>query len=337
MTLSRPEFFKKKSLISFFLLPISIIYFIFSKLFCLFFLNQKIKIKPKVICIGNIITGGSGKTEIVKAIANAILKEGKNVAILTKGYGRKIKKNFYFKKEELSKTNPLEIGDEPYTLLKYFDIFILNKRLDLLKYKEELDHYDFIIMDDGFHDNSIFSLFKILVFDSEYFIGNGMLIPSGPMRDLFINVRKADAVILTNFSEENEKSKKNLKKLRSYFKKEVFFSKAEIKNENLIEKDKASVVFSGLGDNEKFFKFLRNKKFNIIKTFSFPDHYNYKEKDIKRLEKEIKNINGFGLTTEKDFVKIKNKCNKDLIKFIEIETKIDKLENLIESIFKKNG
>ncbi len=329
--MKKPLFFQKQNLISISLLPISIIYLLFSKLFNLFFLNQKYKIKPKVICVGNIIVGGAGKTEIVKAISNLLLLKKKRIAILSKGYNRESNLDYFIKKGNPKKYTYKEIGDEPEFLTKDFDVFVLNKRKSI-KDRPEIENYDYILMDDGYHDHSIKQDIKILVFDSDYFIGNGFLLPAGPMRDLIIQIMFADFIILTNF----DKSKDFLvQRLEKYINKDkIFTSEIEIKNKEIMElKNEPHIAFSGLGNNEKFFNLLRRENFNIIKEFNFADHYNYEEKDIVRIIEDAKKIKGKIIATEKDIVKVPIKFRKE-INYLEIESIIKEEKDLIDKILK---
>ncbi len=158
-------------------------------------------------------------------------------------------------------------------------------------------------------------------------IGNGQVIPSGPLRESLSAIQRADCIIIngdknSDFEEKISKFKKN-KKLH------IFYSKYKIKN---IEKfkNKKITAFAGIGNPNNFFDLLKLNNLNVNKTYSFPDHYNYSTKDFEILNKEQSNIL---LTTEKDYYRINNDQRK-ICDFIEVDLEIENQElfkNIIKS------
>ena len=162
MLIKKPRFWdsEKISIYSIILYPISIIYFFLLSIIKKFKKNQNFEIP--IVCVGNIYLGGTGKTPLVYEIYNILNSIGKNPAI--------IKKYYNYLEDEIS-------------LLKSKSIVFSEKNRSLA-IKELIENkYDTAIMDDGFQDFSIQKNFSILCFNEKQWIGNGLLIPAGPLRE----------------------------------------------------------------------------------------------------------------------------------------------------------
>ena len=164
-----------------------------------------------------------------------------------------------------------------------------------------------------------------MCFNSRQLIGNGFLIPSGPLRESFNSIKRADCILINgdrNVEFENKINKIN-KSIR------IFYSKYKILNlENF--KNKEFVAFAGIGNPSNFFHLLKENNINIIKTYSFPDHHIYSQNDFDKIigDKYFKIV-----TTEKDYFRMndKQKQSCDFIKVeLEIKNKIE-FENLIKN------
>ena len=309
MRIKKPKFWdnKKKTFISYLLLPLSFLYRVFfwiNKILNNFRNNKKTKIP--VICVGNIYLGGTGKTPLVREIHSIVKSFGKNPAFIKKHYDY--------------------LSDEIKMLEKTGKVYTNHNRKSGI-FLSTADDYDVAILDDGFQDFSILPNLSILCFNSKQMIGNGQVIPSGPLRESLSAIQRADCIIIngdknSNFEEKISKFKKN-KKLH------IFYSKYKIKN---IEKfkNKKITAFAGIGNPTNFFDLLKLNNLNINKTYSFPDHYNYSTKDFEILNKEKSNIL---LTTEKDYYRINNDQRK-ICDFIEVDLEIENQElfkNIIKS------
>lgn len=304
MNFKKPEFWDKSELSIW-----SIILYPFSLLFLIISLGAKfLKIKKKfpipIVCVGNIYTGGTGKTPLALEIFKITKSYGKNPAFVKKGYDY--------------------LYDEIQMLDKTGKTYSDKNRKEAIKSLIS-DKYDVAILDDGFQDLSIEKDFSILCFNSRQLIGNGFLIPAGPLRESFNSIKKADCVLINgdrNIEFENKINKinKNIK---------IFYSKYKIKNiENF--KNKEIVAFAGIGNPSNFFHLLKENNINVKKTYSFPDHYNYSENDFSKIigDKNMKII-----TTEKDYFRMddRQKQNCDFVKVdLEIENKSE-FVNLIKN------
>ena len=149
--------------------------------------TYKQDLKIKTICFGNIYLGGTGKTSLCIALKN-ILDQ------------RKIKSCFIKKYYE-------DQYDEQNILKKYGKLFTAKRRIDAIK-KAENENYDFAILDDGLQDKSIVPDINIVCFNNINWIGNGLTIPAGPLRENINNLKNYDHVILNGNSENLESIKK---------------------------------------------------------------------------------------------------------------------------------
>ena len=314
-----PYFFYKKTILSFLLIPFSILYLIISKLRWL--LQKPYNSTAKVICVGNITLGGTGKTPVVIKLAQELLKQGFKVGIISRGYKGSLSSNTPVI-IDTNKHTATQVGDEPFMIKNYFQnkvqVCICKNRGNAIKKLENF--VDIIIADDGFQNNTFHKDINILVFDGQIATGNNLIFPSGPLRQSLTSaIKTTDAIILNRFD------KKFYNKLQK-FNIPIFKSQIEIKNIQKLQGEKV-IAFSGISNNQKFFDSLKSQNINLIKTFSFADHYQYTDKDI---EKIINKNKGYKiLTTTKDFVKIPSKYHK-YITAIETELNIDSLIKLIK-------
>ena len=309
MRLKKPKFwdYQKISFWSVIFLPFSMIYLILISIRrnILLLKNHK-KISIPIICVGNIYIGGTGKTPIAKEVFNIIKSLGKNPAF--------IKKEYRF------------LNDEIKILKKIGKTFTCKKRQEGISSLLNNNH-DVAILDDGFQDFSVKSDLSILCFNSKQLIGNGLVLPSGPLREPLNSITRADCIIING--EKNLEFENKISKFSKEKKIHIFYSKYQIKDLEKF-KDKEIMAFAGIGNPSNFFDLLKENNLNIKNTLSFPDHHNYSEKDFKK----IKENESFKIvTTEKDYYRMSDhqKQNCDCIEVdLEIENK-EKFKDLIKS------
>lgn len=293
-------------IISFTLLPISFFFIIFSRLIKAITTTHRIHGKT-VICIGNVIAGGAGKTPVAISLCKEFRKTY-SVCFISKGYGRT---GSGFLKVDHS-MNALITGDEPQLLQRYGQVYLYTNIQDILENIWQISE-DVIIMDDGLQNYSIHKDCSILVIDGRLF-GNGRIIPAGPLRESIKSVlKKSDFIISTG--------NKEVSILR-----EVHYA-TKLISSNL--KPQNVVAFSGIGDNSKFMNSLRDKGYNIIKFFDFPDHHIYSEQDFEKIQNFAQSCNAHIITTEKDFVKLSYNA-KHNVYVLKLEIQLD--QNLVKQI-----
>ena len=312
MKLKKPKFWdqKKISIWVILLFPLSIIYLMLLWLSKFLSIFKNFEKKCPIVCIGNIYIGGTGKTPLAEEIFKFIQSSGKKPAF--------IKKNYHYLLDEIRMLN--ETGET----------FIAEDRRTAIE-KSIIKGKNVAILDDGFQDFSIKIDFSILCFNSKQLIGNGFIIPSGPLRETLSSLSRADCVVINgNRTEETskfeERIKKNLKGKKIHF----FYSKYIINNVEKF-KNKEITAFAGIGNPSNFFDLLKESGLNVKKTYSFPDHHNYSESDINLITKDnTKTI----VTTKKDYFRMTNK-QKEICDYIEINLKIENKNELEHLIRKK--
>lgn len=296
-----PKFWKDKNIISFISYPLSIIYGFFRKLHVCYSREYKAE-DLKIICIGNLTAGGSGKTPLALKIGEILKSKKKNFAFLSKGYKGKIKT---FTEVDIDTHSYLDVGDEPLLLAKIADTFICKNRKLAIKTLSKDYKYDIIIMDDGFQNPSIYKDKNIIVIDGEYGLGNRMLLPSGPLREnVSSSIKKINFVVIVG------QDKQHLEE--NFINNEIKVLRAYIKETKVSKNDKKYIAFCGLGRCEKFFNSLKKTNYNIIKEISFEDHHKYTEEELNEIISEAEKENSRIITTSKDWVKLPNEYKKKI-------------------------
>ena len=304
MILNKPKYWDKKiGIISILLFPITIIVLITN------FFKKKLTIAKKfnipIICIGNIYVGGTGKTPTSIFLGNELKKLGRNPAILRKFYDAH--------------------ADEYNLIKKYFNNLILNKsRLEGIK--SEMHNFDSIILDDGFQDYTIKKNLNIICFNQNQMIGNGMVLPSGPLRESIYSLKRANIILING--ERNIKFEDKIFKINKNL--EFFYS--TYKPINLGEfKNKKLLAIAGIGNPENFFNLIENNDLRIDEKIIFPDHYKISKTEMQKILKKAEVKNYQIIMTEKDFFKIEKYKLKN-IKYLKILLEINEHEKFLKRI-----
>ncbi len=307
MNIKKPKFWdqKKPNLFAYLLLPIALIIKIFSYLE-----NKKVnkKMNIKTICVGNFYIGGTGKTSLCIKI-NEILKQ------------KKIKSCF-IKKFYKNQT------DEQNLLANNGKLFLSTTRMKAIQNAID-ENYEIAILDDGIQDKSILYDLSFVCFNNINWIGNGMTIPAGPLRENVKNLKNYDHVFLNGNMENLDEIKNKILSINSEI--NIHLGKYEIVNVNEFKKEDNYLVFSGIGNHSTFIAMIKRYGFNIKRDFEFPDHHKFSEKELNKIKNEAELLNCEIITTEKDFLRL-DKKNKSKIKFIKSELNIIDEEKLIKSI-----
>ncbi len=308
MKFKKPKFWddSKISFWSILLFPISIIYSILFSLlkFLMSFKNNKAEIP--IICVGNIYLGGTGKTPLVKEIFSIVKTLGKNPAFIKKKYDYLI--------------------DEIKMLEKDGKTFVCNNRISGISQCSK-NGFDVAILDDGFQDFTIRPNLSILCFNSKQLVGNGFVIPSGPLRENFSSISKANCIVING--NKNLEFEKKIFNHTENKKVHIFYSKYKINNLEKF-KNKEITAIAGIGNPSNFFDLLKENNIKIKKTFSFPDHHYYSEKDFDKITQDN---NSKIVTTEKDFYRM-NEKQKQICDYVEVKLHIenkDEFKKLIQS------
>ena len=307
MNLKKPKFwdYKKPNIIAYLLLPIAFLIQIFVFLFRK---TNAQKFKIKIICVGNIYIGGTGKTSLSIKL-NEILNQKKIKSCFVK--------KFY--KNQIDEQNLLRNNGK---------LFLSSKRIDAIT-KAEKKNYDVVILDDGLQDKSIEPDINLVCFNNSNWIGNGMTIPAGPLREKIDNLKYYEHIFLNGNLENLEKIKEEILKVNSKI--NIHIGKYEPVNIDEFNKEDKYLVFSGIGNHKTFISMLNNNGIKIIKDIEFSDHHKYKKNEIDKIINEANRLSCKLITTEKDFLRLeKNFINK--IKFVKSELKIIDEEKFIKAI-----
>ena len=184
------------------------------------------------------------------------------------------------------------------------------------------------VLDDGFQDFSIIKNLSIVCFNEKQWIGNGLTIPSGPLRESLSALKRADCVMINGKKNKDIENKIFLENEKI----KIFYINYQPQNINEFQ-NKKIIAFAGIGSPENFFDLLKNNNLNIIDEIKFPDHHKYSEKELENLLGKIKENNTILLTTEKDYLRIPKNFNKK-IEFLKIKVEIENKNQFIENIKK---
>jgi len=314
-----PEFWYKKNdtILSRILYPISLLFRFLSKIYI--FLNKTKYSEIPVICIGNLVVGGAGKTPLALKIGKILKLSGYIPHFITRGYSGNIKNNIKVEKFH----RPEEVGDESIILSSVAPTWIGSNRIKSTKnaFKEKADC---VIMDDGFQNPTIHKDFSIIVIDGKQGFGNRRVLPSGPLREsIRRGLDRSNAVIIVG------EDKFNIKKLISN-KIPIFNAKFDVSKNEEIFKGKNITAFAGIAYPTKFFDTLEDEGAKILKKITFPDHYIYNEEDLLNLVEIANNNKTILVTTQKDFIRIPENY-KSIIHKLEGEIKLEE-ESLLKEI-----
>ena len=305
MKLNKPKFWDtEKSLFSKFLFPLSFIT-------QLIIWAKDIVIKPisfniPVICIGNIYIGGTGKTPLSIFIANELTKNKKNPVIIKKFY-------------------TLHKDEHKLIQNKYKNLILNRDRSQAINEAIE-KKFDVAILDDGFQDNTISKDLNIICFNQNQLIGNGQIIPAGPLRQNLSSLKKANIIIINGGRDKQFENKiLNLNKDLS-----IFYSNYEPVNIDRFQ-GKKIVAIAGIGNPINFFNLLEDFKLNVVEKYEFPDHYAFNKSELTSIVENAKKNDYHPLMTEKDYFRIKE-LELENLDYLEVILKINEKEKLVNKI-----
>ena len=305
MKFLKPKFWDKKHISLFSILLFPIVLFIMLLVFFKRFFTKNYNCSIPVICVGNIYLGGTGKTPLCIELFSILKSLNRNPVFIRKKY-----KSFQDEINLLKQIGPTIEG---------------RKRIDAINEAIQ-NKADVAILDDGFQDFSINKNLSIICFNIKQWIGNGLIIPSGPLREGLSALKRANCVIINgekNTDIENKIFIKN-KEIK------IFYTKYKIQNIDEF-KNKRVTAFAGIGNPVNFFNLLKEHDINILEEISFPDHYNYADKELEKLINKAKENNTILVTTEKDYFRIGENYKKK-INCLKIIVEIENRNKFIEEI-----
>ena len=311
MKLKKPKFwdYKKPSFFSYLLLPFSII----------LGLITRIKLKPKfsnskitTVCVGNIYIGGTGKTSLAIKIKEILEKNNIKACFIKKFYPNQ--------------------ADEQKLLSKNGTLFSDLKRITALD-QAISKGFEVAIFDDGLQDSSIKYDMEIVCFNNLNWIGNGLTLPSGPLRESINNLKFYENVFLNGNEENLIAIKDQIKKINPNI--NINSGKYTPLNINEFDKNQNYLVFSGIGNHKTFVEMLKNNKLKIVSDLEYPDHYQYSKKDFDEIMINAKKNNAHIITTEKDYLRLENFSRNEIL-YIKSSLNISDEKSLTNQLNKLN-
>lgn len=307
MKFNKPKFWdnKKISFYPYFFYPFSLLIKFLNFLRSAVAKNHKFSIP--IICVGNIYLGGTGKTPLCLELFYILKNLNRKPVFIRKKY-----KKFQDEVNLLKKIGP--------TLESSKRIYALEKAAE--------NKFDVAILDDGFQDFSLKKDLSIVCFNEKQWIGNGFVIPAGPLREDLSALKRANYVII-NGNKNNDIENKILENNKLI---KIFYTKYQLQDLNEY-KEKKIICFAGIGNPINFFQLLKENKLNLLEEISFPDHYNYSKTELNNLIKKANNSNAILLTTEKDYLRIDEEYKKN-INYLKIKVEMENKNKFIEEIKK---
>jgi len=311
MKLKKPKFwdYKKPSFFSYILLPFSIILSLITRIKSKpKFSNSKIK----TICIGNIYVGGTGKTSLAIKIKEILEKNNIKACFIKKFYHNQ--------------------NDEQKLLSKNGTLFTDLKRINALD-EAIKKGFEVAIFDDGLQDISIKYDMEIVCFNNLNWIGNGLTLPSGPLRENINNLKFYENVFLNGNEENLIDIKDQIKKINPNIK--INLGKYIPLNIGEYDKNQRYLAFSGIGNHKTFVDMLKNNKLKIVSDLEYPDHYEYSKKDFDEIIIKAKKYDANIITTEKDYLRL-GSFNRNEILYIKSSLNISDEKSLTNKLSKLN-
>ncbi len=305
------------------LFPISIIYGVVTRARLRAYHSgwlSTMKLPATVISVGNLTTGGTGKTPLVEWICRKLAADGRRVCVLTRGYGRRNPTaQVVVSDGKRILSNEVESGDEPFllaeNLLGRAAVICNQNRVAAGRWAIENLGAEVFVLDDGFQHLKLSRDLNIVVVDATEPWGGSHLLPRGRLREPKRSLARADCAVVTrtDLSNTSDSISAEIQKIAGAI--PVF--KSSMVTSNTLKLDGrpagspgvAVAAFCGIGNADAFFEHLRRDGFQLIFSQSFPDHYQYKQSDIDSLVQTAKTEGALGLiTTAKDAVRLRKPC-----------------------------
>ncbi len=338
------------------LFPFTPVYYLIIKIRNSFFDNKIFKsekVDAKVISVGNITVGGSGKTPLVIYLTKLLKNQNNKVGVLSRGYGRKTKGYMLVSDGKNIFTRVDQCGDEIYhTVLEcVVPAAVSENRVKGANNLINEAGVNALVLDDAYQHRWIERDLNILIFELKFLLDDGFftqnLLPVGLMRESFSSIERADAIIINKkFSEKKELPNK----FKEYFAgKNIFYSYYQAINFVDIKRrteyklsdfeGQVSLVVSGIANPYSFLNILTQNKVDTKNRLIFRDHKKYSYKEVQKIRKVFYATNSHSVvTTEKDAVKL-TEYSKELddidIFYLKIEMKFEDDESFKKFILNK--
>lgn len=292
MSMNSPHFWKENGITAKLLLPLALLYQLGYRLRRLF--TRPTTITPNLLCVGNLIAGGAGKTPVALSTGEYIKAQGINACYLSKGYGGSLRAPTLI---DPARHNARETGDEPLLLAQVLPTIVAKNRVAGARMAAK-QGFELIILDDGFQNPTLKPDVSLVVVDSAYGFGNCHTLPAGPLREpVKFGLKRADALVVLRRDRKERPALTDFDITR-------IFGDLRTSCPNDFENQKL-VAFSGIARPQQFFEALvQHCGAHVINSHSFPDHHYFTETELKPLRDEAHKLEARLITTAKDAVRL---------------------------------
>jgi tetraacyldisaccharide 4'-kinase len=255
--------------------------------------------KARILCVGNLTAGGSGKTPVAIALGRMLRTRGKKIVFLSRGYGGRLRGPV---RVDLVRHSFGDVGDEALLLAAQGAVIVARARAAGARLADSLGA-DVIIMDDGFQNFQIAKDLSLVVVDAAAGFGNGRLIPAGPLREpVAQGLARADAIVLMG---------EGLPKLPGFagpmLRAHILPTAPDVLSGRMV------FAFAGIGRPEKFFQMLRAIGARIVAAQAFPDHHRFAHFELTAMKTAAETAGALLVTTEKDFARLGPLARKNIL------------------------
>ena len=284
-----------------------------------------------VICVGSAVVGGAGKTPCAIAIVSRLRAAGIDVHCISRGYGGHIAGP---QRVDASAHSAADVGDEPLLLAQAAPTWVARDKLGAARAAAGVGA-NAVVLDDGFQNPTFAKDLSFLVIDAASGIGNGRILPAGPLREpLGRALDRADAAIVLDGTGGGEDGgwPETIRRVRPDL--PVLRARLVPTVDALPLMERPLIAFAGLGHPSKFFSMLQNLGCDLVETYAFPDHHRYTPDDIMQIVDEAAAKGAQPVTTAKDAVRLPTEARPmvDVVNVVvefEDEAAIDSLLNRV--------
>ena len=252
-----------------------------------------------VFCVGNYHVGGAGKTPTVLALANVLRALGERPVVLSRGYGGRLRGPVMV---DPLRHNAADVGDEPLMMAREVPVAVARNRVDGVVLAKS-QRASVILMDDGFQNPSVAKDVSLIVIDSERGLGNGRVLPAGPLRaPLKPQLARTDALVVVGDGAASAEVAAAVAARGG----QVFAAQLKPDEQSVAALGgKRLLAFAGIGDPARFFRTLRASGLDVVRERAFADHHLFSERDLDALLADARRDQLTLVTTEKDLARLR--------------------------------
>jgi len=295
-----PEFWRTEGALATLLAPLGVGYDLAGRLRRRLLTSESAPVP--VICVGNLVVGGAGKTPLVIALVERLAERGWHVHCVTRGYGGRESGP---RRVDPVRDGAATVGDEALLLARAAPTWIARDRVAGARAAAAAGA-EAVVLDDGFQNPRLAKDLSLIAVDGAYGFGNGRVMPAGPLREtLAAGLKRAQAVVI--FGDDATGVGRVLPP-------SVPLLQADLVPEAAVEylAGRRVVAFAGIGRPEKFFATLRALGAEVVGTRGFPDHHPYRAAEIDALRRRATALQAIAITTEKDAVRLPRDLAADI-------------------------